>query len=51
MNKDELIKKIENERGIAFLTLANTGDEKYDFAYEKVSAYVDIIIDIVKSSL
>lgn len=50
MDKDNLIKQIEKERAIAFLTLANTGNEKEDFAYEKVVAYIDKIIEIVKNN-
>ncbi|MGL5767125.1 MAG: hypothetical protein ACRCX8_15940 [Sarcina sp.] len=50
MDKDDLIKKIEKERVVAFLTLANTGNEKEDYAYGKVVAYIDTIIDIVRNS-
>lgn len=45
---NEIIKRLEKEKLIAFETLANTGDEKFDFAYLKLGNYADKAIDIVR---
>ncbi len=50
MNKvfDKIIEKLEEEKMSYFLTIANTGDEKLDYAYEKVGNALDKAIEIVK---
>jgi hypothetical protein len=47
---DKIIERLKREKLIAFETLANTGDEKFDFAYLKVGNYADKAIDIVKQA-
>ena len=50
MNKEfeKIIEKLEEEKMSYFLTIANTGDEKLDYAYEKVGNALDKAIEIVK---
>ena len=50
MNKvfEKIIEKLEKEKMYYFLTIANTGDEKLDYAYEKVGNALDKSIEIVK---
>ena len=50
MNKvfEKIIEKLEEEKMSYFLTIANTGDEKLDFAYEQVGDALDKAIEIVK---
>ena len=50
MNKafEKIIEKLEEEKMSYFLTIANTGDEKLDYAYEKVGNALDKSIEIVK---
>ena len=50
MNKafDKIIEKLEEEKMSYFLTIANTGDEKLDCAYEQVGDALDKAIEIVK---
>ena len=48
---ERVIERLEKEKGIAFLTLANTGDSKYDFAYDYVMAYIDKAIEIIKEEV
>ena len=50
MNKafEKIIEKLEEEKMFYFLTIANTGDEKLDYAYEKVGNALDKAIEIVK---
>ena len=50
MNKafEEIIEKLEEEKMSYFLTIANTGDEKLDCAYEQVGDALDKAIEIVK---
>ena len=45
---EKIIEKIEKERAIYFLTIANTGDKSLDVAYEKVGQAIDKSIEIVK---
>ena len=49
MNKEfeKIIEKLEEEKMSYFLTIANTGDEKLDYAYEKVGNALDKSIEIV----
>ena len=52
MNKvfEKIIEKLEEEKMSYFLTIANTGDEKLDCAYEQVGDALDKAIEIVKQS-
>ena len=45
---EDIVEQLEKEKGIAFVTLANTGDKELDFAYQNVVAYMDKAIEIVK---
>ena len=45
---DKIIKELEELKIRYFLTIANTGDEKSDFAYENVGNALDKAIKIVK---
>ena len=45
---EKIIEKLEEEKMSYFLTIANTGDEKLDCAYEKVGNALDKAIEIVK---
>ena len=47
---EKIIEKIEKERAIYFLTIANTGDKRLDVAYEKVGQAIDKSIEIVKQA-
>ena len=50
MNKafEKIIEKLEEEKMFYFLTIANTGDEKLDCAYEHTGDALDKAIEIVK---
>ena len=50
MNKEfeKIIEKLGEEKMSYFLTIANTGDEKLDCAYEQVGDALDKAIEIVK---
>ena len=50
MNKafEKIIEKLEEEKMSYFLTIANTGDEKLDYAYEQVGDALDKAIEITK---
>ena len=50
MNKEfeKIIEKLEEEKMSYFLTIANTGDEKLDCAYEQVGGALDKAIEIIK---
>lgn len=48
---ERVIERLEEEKGIAFLTLANTGDNKYDLVYDNVMAYIDKAIEIIKEEM
>lgn len=45
---EKIIEELEGKRLIYFLTIANTGDEKLDCAYEHVGDALDKAIEIVK---
>ena len=45
---EKIIEKLEEEKKSYFLTIANTGDEKLDCAYEQVGVALDKAIEIVK---
>ena len=49
MNKafEKILERLEEEKMSYFLTIANTGDEKLDYAYEQVGDALDNAIDIV----
>ncbi len=46
---DKVVEKLEDEKGIAFLTLANTGDKVRDVVYDEVMVYLNTAIEIVKA--
>lgn len=48
-NVDKVVEKLEEEKGIAFLVLANTGDKMKDVVYDEVMAYLKAAIEIVKA--
>ena len=45
---EKIIEKFEEEKMSYFLTIANTGDEKLDYAYEHTGDALDKAIEIVK---
>lgn len=45
---DKVVEELEKLKMRYFLTIANTGDEKSDFAYENVGNMLDKAIEIVK---
>ena len=45
---DKVVEELEKLKMRYFLTIANTGDEKSDFAYENVGNALDKAIEIVK---
>ena len=45
---DKVVEELEEVKMRYFLTIANTGDEKSDFAYENVGNALDKAIEIVK---
>lgn len=45
---DKVVEELEEVKMRYFLTTANTGDEKSDFAYENVGNALDKAIEIVK---
>ena len=45
---EKVVEKLEKERLIYFLSIANTGDKSFDVAYEKVGQTIDKAIEIVK---
>ena len=49
MNKafEKILERLEEEKMSYFLTIANTGDEKLDYAYEQVGDALDNAIEIV----
>lgn len=46
---DKVVEQLEDEKRIAFLTLANTGDKVKDAVYDEVMAYLKTAIEIVKA--
>ena len=48
---DKVIEELEKLKMRYFLTIANTGDEKSDFAYENVGNALDKAIEIVKEGM
>lgn len=45
---DKIAKQLKDLKAMYWFSIANTGDEKLDFAYEKVGNALDKAIDIVK---
>ena len=45
---ERIEEKIEQQKKIFFLTIANTGDEKMDYAYTRVAGALERAIEIVK---
>ena len=48
---NNIVEKLEELKMRYFLTLANTGDDKNDFAYENVGNALDKAINIVKQEI
>ena len=48
---EKIIEKLEEEKMSYFLTIANTGDGKLDYAYEQVGDALDKAIEIVKQEV
>ena len=48
---EKIIEKLKEEKMSYFLTIANTGDEKLDCAYEQVGDALDKAIEIVKQGV
>ena len=48
---DKVVNELEELKMRYFLTIANTGDEKSDFAYENVGNALDKAIEIVKHGI
>jgi Lar family restriction alleviation protein len=48
---ERIVEQLEEVKINHFLTIANTGDDKLDFAYEKVGNALDKAIEIVKGGL
>lgn len=46
---DKIVEQLEELKKRHFLTMANTGDDKLDLAYEYVGNALDTAIEIVKS--
>ena len=44
---EKIIERLEDTKGIAFLTLANTGDKMKDVVYDEVLVYMNTAIEIV----
>ena len=45
---ERVLERLEEEKRIAFLTLANTGNTMKDIVYNEVMAYLNTAIEIVK---
>lgn len=45
---DKIAEQLKDLKAMYWFSIANTGDEKLDFAYEKVGNALDKAIDIVK---
>ena len=48
---DKVVNELEEVKMRYFLTIANTGDEKSDFAYENVGNALDKAIEIIKQKI
>lgn len=47
-DKEKVIEELKELKMMYFLTIANTGDEKMDLAYEKVGNALDKAIEIIE---
>ena len=47
---DKVVKQLKDLKAIYWVSIANTGDEKLDVAYEKVGNALDRAIEIVKEN-
>lgn len=47
-DKEKVIEELKELKMMYFLTIANTGDEKMDLAYEKVGNALDKAIEIME---
>ena len=45
---DKVVKQLEQLKMRYFLTIANTGDKKFDITYENIGNALDGVIEIVK---
>ena len=48
---DNIVEKLKELKMRYFLTIANTGDDKNDFAYENVGNALDNAINIIKQEI
>lgn len=48
---DKVIKQLKDLKAMYWFSIANTGDEKLDFTYEKVGNALDRAIEIVKGGV
>ena len=46
---EEVLKQLEAQKAVAFITLANTSDAALDASYRNVIAYLDGAIEIVRN--
>ena len=46
---EEVVKQLEAQKAVAFITLANTSDAALDASYRNVIAYLDGAIEIVRN--
>ena len=47
-NADEVVKQLKDLKAMYWVSIANTGDEKLDVAYEKVGNALDRAVEIMK---
>jgi hypothetical protein len=47
---DKVVKQLKDLKAMYWVSIANTGDEKLDVAYEKVGNALDRAIEIVKEN-
>ena len=47
-NADEIVKQLKDLKAMYWVSIANTGDEKLDVAYEKVGNALDRAVEIMK---
>ena len=45
---DKVVEQLEQLKMRYFLTIASTGDKKFDIAYENIGNVLDRVVDIVK---
>lgn len=45
---DKVVKQLKDLKAMCWVSIANTGDEKLDVAYEKVGNALDRVVEIVK---